>query len=291
MEKVIKVLTTACVCLFLFSSGNIAGNSIPVVSYSEQTGTKTVTAQTKSTQSVTKSTQTKTKSTQTATKSTQTKAKSSKTVPKSAQTRTKTGQKTAKPETASKDNYPGTVKIGTQIWAVANLNVSTFRNGDTIPEVKTNKEWVAAGEAGKPAWCYYNNDPKIGLLYGKLYNWFAVSDPRGLAPTGWKLPEDADWAKMVNSFGGQGSAGVKLKSNSRWNEGSNGTNASGFNGVPAGYRVENGLFTNIGTIGIWWSATENNPLSAFDHYLSQSNSVSRSNSPKLRGESVRCIRE
>jgi uncharacterized protein (TIGR02145 family) len=169
--------------------------------------------------------------------------------------------------------------------------VSTFRNGDTIPEAKTNKEWVTAGDAGKPAWCYYNNDPAIGKKYGKLYNWFALNDPRGLAPAGWALSTDSDWTRLVNYLGGPGTAGSKLKSTSGWNEGSIGTNDTGFSGFPGGYRVENGIFQNIGSIGIWWSTTENNPLSAFDHYLAQNNSLARSNSPKQRGESVRCIKK
>jgi uncharacterized protein (TIGR02145 family) len=277
MKKVKTIFTISGVIFLLFSSGNISGYSdCPGVSASDQT-------QTKSVQSNTKSAQTKTKTTPP--------------VSKSAQTKTKTTQPVSKSVPKSSKNVPdnkikdvGAVRIGTQTWAVANLNVSTFRNGDTIPEAKTNKEWVAAGDAGKPAWCYYNNDPAIGLKYGKLYNWYAVNDPRGLAPAGWTLSGDSDWAKLINTLGGQGVAGGKLKNNSRWNDGNNGTNESGFTGFPGGYRIENGAFVNIGNIGIWWSTTEDNTLSAIDHYLSQGNSVGRSNSPKQRGEYVRCIR-
>jgi uncharacterized protein (TIGR02145 family) len=287
MEKRKMIFGLAGVCLFLFSSGKIPDNSLRTGgSDFDLSAAAAVQQAAKSTQTVTKSAQTKTK-TQPGAKSVQTKTKSSKTVSKS----TPTNSKTSKTEAAPRASYPGTVKIGTQLWAVANLDVSTFRNGDSIPQAKSNKEWVAAGASGKPAWCYYNNDPAIGKVYGKLYNWYAVNDPRGLAPTGWKLPSDADWATMINSLGGQGSAGNKLKSSSKWNEGSNGSNESGFNGYPEGYRVENGLFSNIGSIGIWWTSTENNKLSAFDHYLSQTNNINNSNSPKERGESVRCIRE
>jgi len=81
-----------------------------------------------------------------------------------------------------------TVNIGTQTWMAKNLNVSIFANGDPIPEVKTNEEWKKAAEEKKPAWCYYENDPANGAIYGKLYNWYAVSDPRGLAPKGWHIP-------------------------------------------------------------------------------------------------------
>lgn len=85
------------------------------------------------------------------------------------------------------------VKIGNQVWMSENLNVSTFRNGDPIPEAKTNEEWDRAGANKQPAWCYYNNDPRNGAKYGKLYNWFAINDPRGLAPEGWHVSNLDDW--------------------------------------------------------------------------------------------------
>jgi uncharacterized protein (TIGR02145 family) len=84
------------------------------------------------------------------------------------------------------------IKIGTQTWAKKNLNVSTFKNGEVIPEAKTIEEWVKAGDDKKPAWCYYNNDPANDSIYGKLYNWYAVNDIRGLAPKGWHIPRDAE---------------------------------------------------------------------------------------------------
>ena len=278
MKKTEIVIIITGVLIFLFSNGSISANiGQSGGSNSEQTSPQSV--------------QTKTTTAQPDSKSVQAKTKTTKTVSKSNQTKSKPVPKSTKSETDNKSKDAGTVKIGTQKWAIANLNVSTFRNGDSIPEARTNKEWIAAGDAGKPAWCYYNNDPKIGQKYGKLYNWYAVNDPRGLAPAGWILPSDADWAKLINFLGGPGSAGTKMKSNGRWNDGTDGTNETGFTGFPEGYRVENGSFQNIGSMGIWWSTTENNPLSAFDHYLSQSSSLSRSNSPKQRGESVRCIKE
>ena len=286
-----KMIITTGVFIFLFSYGNITGSIGEGGSNSGQQDSKTTQTKTKSTQPVSKPVQAKTKTTQTVSKSTQTKAKSAKPVSKSVPAKSKTAQPVSKPEPDTKNIDFGIVTIGVQKWAAANLNVSTFRNGDTIPEAKTSKEWVIAGESGKPAWCYYNNDPAIGLLYGKLYNWFAVNDPRGLAPAGWTLPNDADWAKLINYLGGQGAAGSKMKNTSRWREDNNGTNESGFTGFPGGYRVENGSFLNIGSIGIWWSSSEYNLLSAIDHYLAQNNSAGRSNSPKQRGESVRCLRK
>jgi hypothetical protein len=89
-----------------------------------------------------------------------------------------------------------TVKIGSQVWSTRNLDVSTFRNGDPIPEAKTDEEWKDAGNNQQPAWRYYNNDPANGKKYGKLYNWFAVVDPRGLAPVGWHVPTQQEWVAL-----------------------------------------------------------------------------------------------
>jgi len=85
-----------------------------------------------------------------------------------------------------------TVRIGEQVWMAENLNVSKFRNGDLIPEAKTKEEWKAAGENKQPAWCYYDNDKKNGEKYGKLYNWYAINDRRGVIPEGWHLPSDEE---------------------------------------------------------------------------------------------------
>lgn len=235
--------------------------------------------------------QTTTKSTQSTTTSKQTTTKSSKTSTKPATTKPKSTTTSSKPATDNKSKDAGTVKIGKQTWAVANLNVSTFRNGDTIPEARTNEEWVKAGESGKPAWCYYNNDPANGLKYGKLYNWFAVSDPRGLAPADWALSNDADWAELATFLGGPGAAGTKLKSAGGWNEGYNGTNESGFTGLPGGYRIENGTFLNLYGIGTWWSTTAGKGMNSNDHYLTLRAGIGKSSNPRQRGESVRCIRK
>ena len=91
------------------------------------------------------------------------------------------------------------IKIGDWYWSTENLKVSKFRNGDSIAEAKTAEQWVKAGEAQKPAWCYYDNDPINGKRYGKLYNWYAVSDPRELAPVGWHIPSDVEWEDLIYS--------------------------------------------------------------------------------------------
>lgn len=94
--------------------------------------------------------------------------------------------------TDSRDgNAYKTVTIGNQVWMAENLNVDKFRNGDLILQAKTEEEWKKAGENKHPAWCYFDNDTANDAKYGKLYNWYAVNDPRGLAPAGWHIPTDA----------------------------------------------------------------------------------------------------
>lgn len=151
--------------------------------------------------------------------------------------------------------YPG-IKIGNQVWMSKNLDVNKFANGDVIPEAKSDEEWKKAEEEGKPAWCYYDNDPKNGLKFGKLYNWYAVNDPRGLAPSGWHIPSEDEWNKLTNYLGGGSVAGRKMKTKLGWQSNGNGTNESGFSALPGGFRYGYGAFDNIGYYASWWSSTE-----------------------------------
>lgn len=159
-----------------------------------------------------------------------------------------------------KTNDLKTVKIGNQVWMAENLNVDLFRNGDPISEVKSNEEWERARKRGKPAWCYYNNNPKSGKKYGKLYNWYAVSDLRGLAPEGWHIPNREEWVSLFDYLGGKEVAGGKLKEagTTNWHSPNKGaTNESGFSALPGGYRLgDNGIFGLIGDSSQFWSATE-----------------------------------
>ena len=186
--------------------------------------------------------------------------------------------------------YFKSVKIGSQTWMTENLNVSTFRNGDPIPQAKTAYEWEKAGQNKQPAWCYYDNNPANGAKYGRLYNWYAVNDPRGLAPVGYHIPSDAEWTKLEDYLGSD--AGTKMKSTSGWEGNGNGTNSSGFNGLPGGFRSFNGSFYSIGGDGNWWSSTEINTSSAWYRALFYTNGlVSRHNFVKEEGFSVRCLRD
>jgi len=188
------------------------------------------------------------------------------------------------------------VTIGKQVWMTQNLNVDKFRNGDPIPEAKTNEEWRKAGENGEPAWCYYNNNPDNGDRYGKLYNWYAVNDPRGLAPEGWKIPSDEEWIRLVDFLGGESVAGTKMKSTDFWADyegiSGNGTNESGFSGLPGGGRNFDGTFLSIGKFGGWWGSTEGGTDYAWNCNLSYLyRHASRSAFVKGLGLSVRCLRD
>jgi len=108
-------------------------------------------------------------------------------------------------------HYAQTITIGKQVWMSVNLNVDKFRNGDPIPEAKTDEAWESAWKNNQPAWCYYDNDPANGTKYGKLYNWYAVNDPRGLAPAGYHIPTDEEWTVLTDYLGGGGIAGEKMK--------------------------------------------------------------------------------
>jgi hypothetical protein len=101
------------------------------------------------------------------------------------------------------------VTIGNQVWTTKNLEVSTFRNGEAIPEAKSEEEWIAAGKENKAAFCYYNFDSKNDKVFGKLNNWYAVNDPRVLVPKGYHIPSDAEWKILINFLGGESYADTK----------------------------------------------------------------------------------
>jgi uncharacterized protein (TIGR02145 family) len=184
------------------------------------------------------------------------------------------------------------VKIGKQIWMVKNLDVVHYRNGDPIPEVKDPKAWASLSTG---AWCYYDNDSVNGKKYGKLYNWYAVNDPRGLAPEGWHVPSDAEWKELSEYLGGDKIAGGKMKSKGtgHWIKPNKGaTNKSGFSALPGGYRYNDGIFGNLGFHADWCSSTEDGKVYAWDRDMDFDNAViGRGIHFKGDGLYVRCIKD
>lgn len=160
-----------------------------------------------------------------------------------------------------------TVTIGTQKWTTKNLDVDRFRNGDLIAEAKTHDQWIAANREGKPVWCHFENNPSNGLTYGKLYNWYAVIDPRGLAPWGYRIPTDQDWITLGQELGGEAVAGIHLKATEGWSNAGNGSNKAGFCALPGGDRNSAGWFLFLGYYGAWWSSSEPQPGHPVRYYL------------------------
>lgn len=186
-----------------------------------------------------------------------------------------------------------TVQINGQLWMAANLTISHFNNGDPIPHATNREEWISAGEAGLPAWTYYDFNPENGALYGKLYNWYVVEDPRGIAPPGWRVPNFFDFAILGLSFGGPEQAAKHLKSREGWRNNGNGTNKSGFNGLPAGSIGWNGDSLFLGISAFWWSTTQvSEGLSYHLQLMSRTDAFfyDRLNGTKANGFSIRLIK-
>lgn len=192
------------------------------------------------------------------------------------------------------DSY-NKVKIGEQEWMTENLNVEKFRNGDPILEVKSKQEWQKAQENKTPAWCYYNYEKTNSKKYGKLYNWYAVNDKRGLAPEDWRIPTEGDWTNLIDYLGGRDVAGKKMKFTAFWDnneigDSCNGTNESGFSAIPGGECVY-GNFSSIGKIGNWWSSTEEYYEGLCVTIMGPNNYSSIYRRSKGDGMSVRCIKD
>ena len=198
-----------------------------------------------------------------------------------------------------------TVQIGDQTWMAENLQVTHYRNGDPIAEVADLDAWVAL-ESG--AWSYYDNDPEKGAVFGKLYNWYAVNDPRGLAPEGWHIATEEDWQALEEYLGMPGeqidevefrgvdaNVGGKLKATGteQWKEPNSGaSNATGFSALAGGYRDNDGPFCFFGKYGAFWSSSETeNGRVWFRGMTATEPGVYRFSFNKKCGFSVRCVKD
>ena len=183
-----------------------------------------------------------------------------------------------------------TIKIGNQEWMAENLKTTHYRNGDLIDQVNSAATWSGLVTG---AYCWYDNVYSNVTLYGLLYNWYAVNDPRHICPTGWHEPTDAEWNTLTNYLGGaQISAGGKMKTDLQWTSpNSYATNSSGFSGLPGGYRASDGTFYTVTYRGYFWSDTEYG-TNAWGRYLETSSSqMIVLDYPKTDGKSVRCLKD
>lgn len=221
-----------------------------------------------------------------------------------------------------------TVKIGNQIWMAENLHAFFFRNGDPIPIVKTWEDWLISYRNKLPACRYLLNNSDNGKKYGVLYNFYAIVDPRGLAPKGYHIPSKDEWTEVINFLGGEKKAGLKMKSTDGWKThrsyedcrdcmnwtqekkagntcsncndqrkayielSGNGNNESGFSGLP-GHYVTNEVSFFDGYYGSWWSKTQVSNTHAIIFRLSYLNSSTAFSALTINseGNSVRCVKD
>jgi uncharacterized protein (TIGR02145 family) len=185
------------------------------------------------------------------------------------------------------------VKICDQTWMTKNLDVSTYRNGDTIPQVTKDDDWVRLKTG---AWCWYNNDSATNAAtYGKLYNWYAVNDSRGLTPLGWHIPTKEEWSTLTTCLGNALVVPNKMKETGtiHWSNSNFATNSSGFTALPGGKRNGEilGYFSEIGTDSYFWSSTEKLDQ-GYDYLIDGQFGYSALDTrAKKSGFSVRCIKD
>lgn len=192
------------------------------------------------------------------------------------------------------------VEIGGQCWFADNLATDQYRNGDPIPTSLSSSVWQSTNQG---ACATYNDDPINESTYGKLYNWYATVDSRGLCPTGWHVPSDCEWMYLEASLGmtpdqqeatdwrGTNQGGA-MKTTTEWSSPNAGaTNSSGFTGYPGGYKYPNGSYAFMAGNGDWWVSSEFDSTNGWYrrlHWLVPT--ILRYNISKQTGNSVRCIK-
>lgn len=194
------------------------------------------------------------------------------------------------------DHYGyNTVTKGGKVWMKDNLNVSKYRNGDSIRQVESSAEWLAAAANGEGVWCYYNNDSAKGKTYGRLYNWYAVNDPRGLAPTGWHIASDEEWKALGRVLvGAPVPAAKKAHSTIAWRYPYTSVDdVMDFNALQGGLRIAaDDLFKSLGEDAWFWSASEDSKTHAWAAQFNfDSSFINVSAQDKRDALSVRCVQD
>jgi len=194
--------------------------------------------------------------------------------------------------TDQEGNVYKTIQIGNQVWMAENLRTTKYRNGSLIPNILDDITW---DNTTKGAYCHYENNDSIADVYGHLYNWYAVTDSRGLAPSGWHIPTESEWEKLAVFLGGEQTAGNKLKEKGtvHWTfPNLDATNESGFIALPCGARGEVGQYCFLGTAGYWWSSDPTNNRTAFLHGMTNhSAQFLKYTYNKEYGFSIRCLKD
>jgi len=191
-------------------------------------------------------------------------------------------------------NVYKTITIGTQVWMAENLKTNKYLDGDLIETTTPVTLDIENDTIPKYQWANGGNENNVAT-YGRLYTWYTVSDNRNICPTGWHVPSDAEWTTLTTYLGGEKVAGGKLKEagTTHWTTPNTGaTNESGFTALPSGYRDYNGSFALVTKDGYWWSSTESSIYLAYYRSMyNNTNFVSRNDTDKQSGYSVRCLRD
>ena len=206
------------------------------------------------------------------------------------------------------DNYAyGTLLIGDQCWFSENLRTEGYSNGDAIPAGLTASQWTSTTAGASAVFglgggnCFEDSptfDPcddgaQALAVYGRLYNWYAVDDERGLCPAGWHVPTDEEWTQLedqITSEGFDGTEGLALKTTSGWYQFGNGTDDFGFSAPPSGYRWSiNGAFFVAGLGAQFWSSTPNGNNAWTRGLGANGDYISRDNWNQSYGLAVRCL--
>ena len=189
---------------------------------------------------------------------------------------------------ASNNRYTSIVINGLE-WLTTNLKTIKYANGDSISNVTIDGSWALSNSG---AWSFYNNDPSNDATFGKLYNWYAVNDPRGLCPSGWHVATENNWQSLSTPFGGFGAAGNELKTTTSWTLPNSNTNTSGFSALPGGGRSSGGSFADITSRGGWWTSSTSGPVtSKYISMIFNSDAVGVFDIDVKSGFSVRCVKD
>ena len=189
--------------------------------------------------------------------------------------------------TAQPTDYPA-VQIAGLWWMQENLSLTRYQNGDSIPD--GTADHAAWAQLSTGAWAYPDSQAALRRSFGLLYNWYAVNDPRGLCPTGWRLPTHDEWTALTHALGGETKAGAVLKARQGWLPALAGRDEKDFRGLPAGFRGSDGTYGGLGAYAYWWSSTGSGINGAWGRFVDGTQSgIFMMDGYKRSAFSVRCV--